>query len=235
MKYSFFLVSNDWVDKQYEDYPTLIKSLHKHWMYNGYVSVPNTSSLYGKSYDKVDRAMLDEPWFNVHGWLTYGEHLSKATPLIKEAYLRSNPEHHLDDDVWIFGYDTIHYGDDQTERDLQHCLDHTKDLRDYMEYLGDHPIEPDRDRFESEYEDEIRNVKSWFVSLSKMLIMDYLRGQDPLLLPKDTYLAKREEIVKTISEIIKQFPLVDMKISDDDFTNDQYILEVRHDVFGYRE
>jgi len=68
-----------------------------------------------------------------------------------------------------------------------------------------------------------------------MLIMDYLRGQDPLLLPKDTYLAKREEIVKTISEIIKQFPLVDMKISDDDFTNDQYILEVRHDVFGYRE
>ena len=64
--------------------------------------------------------------------------------------------------------------------------------------------------------------------------MNYLRGHDPLTLPRDTYLAKKEEIVKKVNEIINnQFPFVNVTI--DDFTNDQYILEVRHDVFGYRE
>lgn len=233
-QYSCFLVSNDWFDRIYpDDEPTLIKSIRMHGQYNWYVSVPNTSSLYGKTYDRVDRVLLAEPWFNVHGWLTYWSHLNKATPLIQEAYIRTNEDHHLSDDVWIFWFDTLHFWDSPKEWDLQHCLEHVRNLKEYMEFIWDEPIEPDRDTFESVYEDELKNVKDWLMALIKVQLMDYLRGHKPKELMKEDYLANKENIIKKVNEIIKQFPLVN--ISVDDFDNDQTILEVWHDVYGFCE
>lgn len=96
-----FIVMNDWMD----DYIP-------HWEANGYCAINRKYDVYGEDYmsERLYHAI------DVHWWLTYGELLSKAWPLIKNAYLQLEWTH-KDDDVRIFGFDTNHYWDNAWTRD----------------------------------------------------------------------------------------------------------------------
>ena len=64
----------------------------------GYVGVPNTHPLYGKSYGDADDAGIE-----VHGGLTYA---NKCAGEICHV-----PEPGMPDDVWWFGFDCGHWND----------------------------------------------------------------------------------------------------------------------------
>ena len=64
--------------------------------YNGYVVVHKDHPYYGMDYDFVS--------VSVHGGLTFGESCTKFdVPELPDSYKTS--------DYWIFGFDTMHYGD----------------------------------------------------------------------------------------------------------------------------
>ncbi len=72
-------------------------SIHCGWA-NGYVCVSKDHPLYGKHYNEVD--------LQVHGGLTFSTQISAEYALmygLSEDYV----------DMWAFGFDTCHYGDDK--------------------------------------------------------------------------------------------------------------------------
>lgn len=102
------MVSNDWMDKKFANsWLSDIERnlLYSHWAANGYVAVDPSNKNYWKDYNNIS--------IEVHGWLTYGKHLSKVWSLIKKAYLEL-PGTSEDDDVWIYGFDTNHYWDNRS-------------------------------------------------------------------------------------------------------------------------
>lgn len=68
---------------------------------NGYVAVPPHHPLYGMDYDKVNELV------SVHGGLTYSRPYNEQ--LVSDAILLSEDE--VPADSWIFGFDTMHWGD----------------------------------------------------------------------------------------------------------------------------
>ena len=79
--------------------------------YNGYVVVDKTYSIYGEEYDRLP--------LDVHWGLTFGcslEECKKDFPHIYEKYLSIDWTSE-EDDVWIYWFDTVHYGDEPYERD----------------------------------------------------------------------------------------------------------------------
>ena len=73
---------------------------------DGYVAVPPHHPLWGLHYDRVNELV------SVHGGLTYSRAYNER--LVSDAILLSEDE--VPVDSWIFGFDTIHYGDN-----LENC------------------------------------------------------------------------------------------------------------------
>lgn len=73
---------------------------------DGYVAVPPHHPLWGMHYDRVNEIV------SVHGGLTYSRAYNEK--LVSDAILLSEDE--VPVDSWIFGFDTIHYGDN-----LENC------------------------------------------------------------------------------------------------------------------
>lgn len=73
---------------------------------DGYVAVPPHHPLWGMYYDRVNE------FVSVHGGLTYSRAYNER--LVSDAILLSEDE--VPVDSWIFGFDTIHWGDN-----LENC------------------------------------------------------------------------------------------------------------------
>lgn len=72
--------------------------------YNGYILVPVDHPWFGKDYNEIE--------VDVHGGLTF----ARAHPYIK--------------DIWVLGFDTAHYGDDEDNWTFDTVLAETLSLRD---------------------------------------------------------------------------------------------------------
>ena len=88
---------------------------------NGYVAIPKSNPNHGKDYDEVD--------VDVHGGLTFGCMMSE----IKEEWKDSaecidfDSLDEVPDDYYVFGFDTLHYGDG-SHLDRDWCIKETKNL-----------------------------------------------------------------------------------------------------------
>lgn len=136
-----FIVMNDWMDKKLDAAcvsDSVRNLLYSHWVANGYVAVTREYRCYWMDYMKLswpeivdDNPDIDYDPIDVHGWLTFGEHLSKVGPLIKNAYLQLEWTSE-DDDVWIFGFDTNHYGDNQVTQNKAYVEKEAENLASQM-------------------------------------------------------------------------------------------------------
>ena len=115
----WFVVKNDWMNDKF---------ITSHGEANWYVAITKEHPYYEVDYWTVDKELIDKADFAVHWWLTYGEHLSKAWPLIKEAYLKLEWTS-ADDDMWIFGFDTNHIHDRLDNWPMDKVIEHTQRLR----------------------------------------------------------------------------------------------------------
>lgn len=91
---------------------------------NGYVAVPPGHPLHGKHYDEANEVI------DIHGGLTF----SDSAEVIKTDGWGDETEcigfTNLDEipkDYWIFGFDTLHFGDGP-HLDRQWCINETNDL-----------------------------------------------------------------------------------------------------------
>lgn len=78
----------------------------EHGYANGYVGVPEGHPWYGKDYDHIE--------VDIHGGLTYS---NDCLPLCKP------------DGLWWVGFDTVHYGDNQSNWPQSRCQDELEKLR----------------------------------------------------------------------------------------------------------
>lgn len=85
---------------------------------NGYVGVPEGHPAYGKHYDE----MYDK--IDVHGGLTFSEHYDDVKDFPKS--MRG---------MWIFGFDTCHYGDTPQKWTIEAVQAETERLRDQLENM----------------------------------------------------------------------------------------------------
>lgn len=132
MKTVAFIKSNDWMKDV--KFP--------HGTHNGYVAVPPTNKYHGKRYDDVD--------VEVHGGLTFSEpatfreytcgsgrklkpeHVGKKIPILDGCEFIS-PNTKIGNDWWIFGFDTVHYGDNPHDCDKEYVIRETRLLQAQLE------------------------------------------------------------------------------------------------------
>lgn len=122
-----FIVMNDRMDKRISnDIPEEHRHLFNHWEANGYCAVNRKYACYWQDYNRLCRHDPDDkqnPLMNfetidIHWGLTFGESLAeckKHFPHIYNAYLQLEGTSSKDD-VYIFGFDTHHYGDNESDR-----------------------------------------------------------------------------------------------------------------------
>lgn len=109
-------------------YPILIE---KGWG-NGYLIFDRLHPLYKKHYDFLN----DSHHMNAHGGWTYsdmaGMHMlkskTKLTSINDEALK-------LNDDDWIVGFDTNHFGDSMRNWPKKMVIEHTMELKNYYSKL----------------------------------------------------------------------------------------------------
>jgi hypothetical protein len=103
----------------------LIKGLHygfpRGWG-NGYVLIPVGHPMHGKYYDDID--------VEVHGGLTFSE-------LAEENMKEWSGGKIIDEDLgsWIVGFDTAHYGDNETNWGFQNVEAETIRLKEQLENI----------------------------------------------------------------------------------------------------
>lgn len=94
---------------------------------NGYVAIPVDHPLYGKTYDEACEAGI-----TAHGGLTYSASmvsvLSNFDPLDTDWLDGEVPE-----DYWVFGFDTMHFGDTINNWPQEKCIEETNNLKAILE------------------------------------------------------------------------------------------------------
>lgn len=114
----------------------------EHGTHNGYVAVPPENKYHGRSYEDMDE-------FDVHGGITFSEpatypdvmngreikqeYIGKRNKLLEKAeFISDNTE--IGDDWWIFGFDTVHFGDNKYDWDRQAVIDETLSLMEQLNH-----------------------------------------------------------------------------------------------------
>ena len=99
---------------------------------NGYVAVPPEHPLYGYGYDTANETI------DIHGGLTFSAPMSD---LKKHGDWKTYTEcigfdtlDEIPDDYYVFGFDTMHFGDDELGRDW--CINETNDLLSQFEKIA---------------------------------------------------------------------------------------------------
>lgn len=91
---------------------------------NGYVAIPPEHPLFGSHYDY--------PEIYIHGGLTY----SGPTERVFEIFDKRAIEM-LDGDIpegyWVFGFDTLHAGDNPDTHSRKWCIEETNRLKNILE------------------------------------------------------------------------------------------------------
>lgn len=111
--------------------------------HNGYVAVPPTNKYHGKHY-------ADLGDIEVHGGLTFSEpvinkersfgskrkinlkYVGKRNPILDSdiEFISDNTE--IGDDWWIFGFDTMHWGDNKYNWDRQAVIEETLSMMEQL-------------------------------------------------------------------------------------------------------
>ena len=97
---------------------------------NGYVAIPPGHPLHGKHYDEANNVIY------IHGGLTFSE---PRTRLHNKSFNKDvecidfDNLNEIPSDYWIFGFDTMHYGDGNKNREW--CINETKDLLKQLQEL----------------------------------------------------------------------------------------------------
>ena len=91
---------------------------------NGYVAIPPEHPLFGKHYDELE--------VDVHRGLTYS---SPSSDIFE--YFDTRAIELLDEEIpkgwWVFGFDTLHYGDNPDTCPREWCVEETKRLKTILE------------------------------------------------------------------------------------------------------
>lgn len=94
---------------------------------NGYGAVTKDHPLYGKNYQEVEEE------FEVHGGLTFsGGGILGFHEDIRE-WVTEKP---VNTDLWIFGFDTGHWGDNERRCTKNYVIGQTKSLIQQLENYG---------------------------------------------------------------------------------------------------
>lgn len=134
MKSVAFIKSNDW----FTEFDIL-----EHGTHNGYVAIPPTNKHYNMPFYELKEKI------DVHGGVTflenavYGEKTRSCWPIKPEFVGTKNPvledaefisdNTEIGDDWWIFGFDTMHWGDNGTIWDKKEVIKETLDLQRQLE------------------------------------------------------------------------------------------------------
>lgn len=92
---------------------------------NGYVAVPKDHPFFGMGYDDVD--------VDIHGGLTFaapGNNIIKDLP---ETEVLEGCLYDLNEDWWVFGFDTCHYMDNLDNWPREAVIDETLNLKKQLE------------------------------------------------------------------------------------------------------
>lgn len=112
----------------------------EHGTHNGYVAVPPGNKYHGKSWDEMED-------FNVHGGITFSQpviypdemdgrkvnekYVGKRNCILIDAeFITENTE--IGDDWWIFGFDTVHCGDNKHNWNRQAVVDETLSMMEQL-------------------------------------------------------------------------------------------------------
>ena len=113
----------------------------EHGTHNGYVAVPPENRYHGRSREDMEEEI------NVHGGITFSEpvtypdkmndrkireeYIGKRNAILEKAeFITENTE--IGDDWWIFGFDTIHRGDNKDNWDKQAVIKETLSLMEQL-------------------------------------------------------------------------------------------------------
>lgn len=102
---------------------------------NGYVAVPEGHPLYGKSYDD---AMEVDGMYVVHGGITFSESMQcvfNTFDYDKIEWLDTNDSGEIPNSYWVFGFDTMHYGDSIGNCSREWCINEVNILKCILENL----------------------------------------------------------------------------------------------------
>lgn len=103
---------------------------------NGYVAVPPRHPLHGKKHEDVD--------MSVHGGLTYSSLFSEFRGRHVELINKKNMD--VPDDWWVFGFDTMHFGDTPFSWPKERVIEETLHLQEQLERMSfDAILEANRD------------------------------------------------------------------------------------------
>jgi len=98
---------------------------------NGYVAVPPEHPFHGCHYDDANDTI------HIHGGLTFSSSVAdiKKHPEWKEhtECIGFESLDEIPDDYYVFGFDTMHWGDGELDRDW--CINETKNLLSQLEKL----------------------------------------------------------------------------------------------------
>lgn len=114
----------------------------EHGTHNGYVAVPPENKYHGRRYEDMDE-------FDVHGGITFSDpvvfpdkfhgkkvrkkYVGKRNPILENAeFITENTE--IGDDWWIFGFDTVHFGDNEYNWDRKAVIDETLSLMEQLNH-----------------------------------------------------------------------------------------------------
>ena len=167
----------------------------RHWWWNGYVAVPKCHPYYWINYTTADDELIDFTGFFVHWGLTFGSHLSRCPKELIQQYI-DDCNWTPDDDMWIFGYDTMHSWDTNQEWSCWRILRHTAELAQAFQQCYDAPLAPNREQFNDSKEYYFKEVKSSCKSWLYYQLMNWLEGFRPSELMREVYLAKVKELYK---------------------------------------
>jgi hypothetical protein len=98
---------------------------------NGYVAIPNYNLFYGHNYYEPitinNKTILPEGHLEVHGGITFSE---KLRPEIYQDYDHTK-------DYWVFGFDTAHHGDNETNCPKEYVKRQAYYLKEQLDDYGE--------------------------------------------------------------------------------------------------
>lgn len=91
---------------------------------NGYVAIPPEHPLYGCDYDDF--------YVDVHGGLTYARLGSVVKSSFNPNYIELISLEDIPDDYWVFGFDTMHWGDTLDNWSRENVIEEVKKLENFF-------------------------------------------------------------------------------------------------------
>lgn len=114
---------NDEVRSQLEKYTYCD---HSAGYANCYVAIPQEHPLYGMCYGAIN--------IKIHGGLTFsGSFGSMKKEIIREPEKVEYLDGEFSNDCWVFGFDTLHFGDNPQNRSREWCIMEVTRLKEILE------------------------------------------------------------------------------------------------------